>query len=181
MPKILESPRERILCEARKMIVDKGYKNLSMRELAKNSSIGLGTVYNYFVNKESIVREIIRDDWKYMIKELSNTNSKDILFVDKMRIIYKRLERYFEAHVDIFFELYKEKDNGFSRDGCHRNILEDVCDIVSSIIEYHLNNKTLEVDLESKTLSKFIVSNMVVIIKSKGYTFEDLMKVVIKN
>ena len=43
MPKILESPREKILKEAKIELEKNGYKKLIMRELAKSCNIGLGT------------------------------------------------------------------------------------------------------------------------------------------
>lgn len=180
MPKILNNPKERILKEAKKMLDTNGYKNFSMRELAKNSNIGLGTVYNYFSNKEAIVRAIIKTDWQNLISELANTNSKNIDFVDKMKFIYDGMDMFFTNHVEIFFELYNSEDKKYSQTKCHNNILEDICSIIDEIISYHLNNNTIELTLKNN-LSNFIVSNMIVIIKNKGYTFEDLMTVIIKK
>ena len=70
MPKILEDPRDRILTEAREMIKENGYEELSMRKLAKACDIGIGTLYNYFKNKHSIVLEIIRLDWELSLNRL---------------------------------------------------------------------------------------------------------------
>ncbi|WP_338630663.1 helix-turn-helix domain-containing protein [Clostridium baratii] len=70
MPKILENPRDKILTEAREMLKENGYENLSMRKLAKACNIGLGTLYNYFKNKHSIVLEIIRLDWESSLNRL---------------------------------------------------------------------------------------------------------------
>lgn len=173
MPKILESPKEKILCEAKLMLKAEGYRELSMRNLAKNCGIGLGTVYNYFKNKHSIVLEIVRNDWKNVIFNLKETNSLNIGIKEKMRIIYNGLSDYLSDHIDIFFALYKEEKS--KPDHNMAGILGSLYEITDDIILYHKNNGDISISLEERVLSKFIISNMITIIKSKAFSFEDLM------
>ena len=51
MPKIIEGAREKILTNAKRRLFEKGYLHLSLREVAKESGIATGTIYNYFANK----------------------------------------------------------------------------------------------------------------------------------
>ena len=52
MPKIIEGAREKIMANAKRRLFEKGYQHLSLREVAKESGIATGTIYNYFVNKD---------------------------------------------------------------------------------------------------------------------------------
>jgi len=53
MPKILENVEEKIIEEAEGILLNEGYSALSLRKLAKKSHIAVGTIYNYFKDKNS--------------------------------------------------------------------------------------------------------------------------------
>ncbi len=63
MPKIIEGAREKILANAKRRLFEKGYQHLSLREVAKESGIATGTIYNYFVNKDYLIANIMLEDW----------------------------------------------------------------------------------------------------------------------
>ncbi|MGL4569882.1 MAG: TetR/AcrR family transcriptional regulator [Clostridium sp.] len=175
MPKILENPREKILIEAKVILKENGYEALSMRKLAKNCDIGIGTVYNYFKNKYSIATEIVRLDWSTAINDLDKIKLLEISFEKKMRRIYDELNSYLANHIDIFLDLYKEEKT--KPDHCSDNILGPLYLIVDEIITYHRERGELNINLETRNLSKFIITNMVTIVKSNAFSFEDLMVV----
>ncbi|MDU4910185.1 TetR/AcrR family transcriptional regulator [Clostridium baratii] len=179
MPKILENPRDKILTEARVMIKEYGYEKLSMRKLAKACDIGIGTLYNYFKNKHSIVIEIVRIDWEVSLNRLERVTEFSGTFEEKMKFIYDELENYLYNHIDIFILLYNEektKPNHFNN-----NIFGSLYVLTDEIIDYHKENGELKINLDTRNLSKFIVSNMITIIKSHAFSFDDLMCILIKK
>lgn len=50
--------RERILESARRMVIENGFANLSIRKLADTIGYAPGTIYLYFENRDALVREI---------------------------------------------------------------------------------------------------------------------------
>ena len=72
MPKIIEGAREKILANARRRLFEKGYQHLSLREVAKESGIATGTIYNYFANKDYLIASIMLEDW---VKTLDNMDA----------------------------------------------------------------------------------------------------------
>jgi AcrR family transcriptional regulator len=50
-----EKTKVKILEEAVNLIIEKGFKNASMREMANNAGVSNPTIYNYFPTKEKIV------------------------------------------------------------------------------------------------------------------------------
>ncbi len=50
-----EKTKAKILEEAVNLIIEKGFKNASMREMAKNAGVSNPTIYNYFPTKEKIL------------------------------------------------------------------------------------------------------------------------------
>lgn len=179
MPKILENPRDKILTEARGMIKENGYEKLSMRNLAKACDIGLGTLYNYFKNKYSIVIEIVRIDWGVSLNRLEKVRDFSCTFEEKMKFIYDELENYLCNHIDIFILLYNEeksKPNHFNN-----NIFGSLYVLTDEIIDYHKENGDLNINLDTRSISRFIVSNIITIIKSHAFSFDDLMCILIKK
>ena len=70
MPKIIEGAREKILVNARKRLFEKGYQHLSLREVAKESGIATGTIYNYFANKDYLIANIMLEDWEKAVQKM---------------------------------------------------------------------------------------------------------------
>lgn len=179
MPKILENPRDKILTEAREMIKENGYEKLSMRNLAKACNIGIGTLYNYFKNKHSIVLEIVRLDWEASLNRLEKVRGFSSTFEEKMKFIYDELENYLYNHIDIFVLLYNEEKN--KPNHFKDNIFGSLYVLTDEIINYHKENGDLKIDLDTRSISRFIVSNIITIIKSHAFSFNDLMCILIKK
>ena len=59
MPKILKDPEKNILKIAKYHLLDQGIKTLNMREIAKDAEVSVGTLYNYFPNKDYLVIALI--------------------------------------------------------------------------------------------------------------------------
>ena len=70
MPKIIEGAREKILANARMRLFENGYQHLSLREVAKESGIATGTIYNYFANKDYLIANIMLEDWEIAAKRM---------------------------------------------------------------------------------------------------------------
>lgn len=70
MPKIIEGAREKIMANAKKRLFENGYQHLSLREVAKESGIATGTIYNYFANKDYLIANIMLEDWEDAVKKM---------------------------------------------------------------------------------------------------------------
>jgi len=89
------------------LLLEKGFKNLTVSEIAKTAMIGKGTVYDYFRNKEEIVFEIIRNiieehHQKLLLRSDENTSTKQkVLFL--FDFFLSEYEDY-EKHLDVYKE-----------------------------------------------------------------------------
>ena len=70
MPKIIEGAKERILQCTRKHLSEIGYTSLSLRLIAKECHLGIGTIYNYFPSKDDLVACIMLEDWLKCLSEM---------------------------------------------------------------------------------------------------------------
>lgn len=81
---------------ALKLLVEKGVHNTPMSEIAKAAGTGMGTIYNYFPNKEELINEIYAD-----IKEQEETL---FLTVNTDQPIKTQFENYLRIIIEFFIE-----------------------------------------------------------------------------
>ncbi|KHD36723.1 transcriptional regulator [Clostridium acetobutylicum] len=170
MPKIIENIREKLILEGRKTLMEKSYRELSIRTIAKNSDIAIGTFYNYFKSKEDFVGEIFKDDWKATIRSLETlTDSKEEL-KEKIRKVYLAIEGFVHRYISIFYEIAM-------LEGYKSEASSDIKDIyikVEEILKVERSRGNIKSELSSKKLTHFIVSNLIYLSKNKYITFDEL-------
>lgn len=90
------SKREAILSSALQLLTEKGVHNTPMSAIAKAAGTGMGTIYNYFPNKEVLINEIY-----VSIKEKEKSAYLDFK-ADKP--IRTQFEDYFTSIIDFFID-----------------------------------------------------------------------------
>lgn len=66
-----QEKKEKIKNVAIKLFSEKGYHNVSTNEIAKNASISIGTLYNYFSDKKAIYDELVGDLYTQILSQIS--------------------------------------------------------------------------------------------------------------
>lgn len=102
MPKIIENLRARLIEEAKKQIAESGYAAVTIRSVAKACGVGVGTVYNYFSSKDSLLATYMLEDWSECISTIHEIAATSITPEPVVRCIYEQLEKYAKQHRDIF-------------------------------------------------------------------------------
>lgn len=70
MPKIIENLRETLLAASRTLLLEEGYRALTMRQVAGLCHVAVGTVYNYFPSKDMLAAHILLEDWNDLLRSL---------------------------------------------------------------------------------------------------------------
>lgn len=102
MPKIIEGAREKILANARRRLFEKGYQHLSLREVAKESGIATGTIYNYFVNKDYLIANIMLEDWEKAVEKMDERVDAATSVKDGVAGICKSIEEFYGIYACIW-------------------------------------------------------------------------------
>ncbi len=66
-----QEKKEKIKNVAIKLFSEKGYHNVSTNEIAKNASISIGTLYNYFSDKKAIYDELVGDLYTKILSQIT--------------------------------------------------------------------------------------------------------------
>lgn len=72
MPKIIEDIETKILNAAYELFQEIGYENIDMRKIAAKAGIGVGTLYNYYKNKNQLLISVLKLSWKDTLSKLEN-------------------------------------------------------------------------------------------------------------
>ena len=97
MPKIIENVEEKIFNNVIDLINKNGFNNTSMKTIANETGIAVGTLYNYFSNKEELVFSVIEQSWNetfIKLDQILESNLKNKTKYEKFIIIlYKEISK----------------------------------------------------------------------------------------
>ncbi len=93
-----EKNRILILDTAKKMFVEKGFKDSSMIELAQIAEVGRRTVYRHFENKDLLLIAVLTEYFDKFVSTL-----QDVTYKDKHNA-YQRIEYLLTIYYDFFLD-----------------------------------------------------------------------------
>ena len=100
MPKIIENVREQLLAVAKKQIEERGYANTTIRSVAGECGLAVGTVYNYFKSKDMLIATFVVEDWNSYLSDIRRARLSDPEAA--LRTIYNTLIDFSEQHTSLF-------------------------------------------------------------------------------
>ncbi|QUH25906.1 TetR/AcrR family transcriptional regulator [Serpentinicella alkaliphila] len=138
--------RLKILLEAEKEFLEKGFDGASLRKIVKKAGTSIGNFYNYFENKEELFEELVKEEYTNLIYFLKNHNGveapnfNDILKEDQWKTIlastlYEMIPRLSNSFVLLF-----ESSKGTK----FENIRQEIVKILKEHFIEHMLDKGLK-------------------------------------
>lgn len=103
-----QNTKNKIFMVAARLIAEKGYNGVSMREISEQSGVSKPTIYYYFTNKESIFKELVHVGLSYITDSLVEIQTLNIPVKEKLVRLIKRHFRQCLQHpefIKFFFSL----------------------------------------------------------------------------
>jgi AcrR family transcriptional regulator len=170
--------KDEIINQALKIIQIEGLKSCSVRRIAKDLNIAVGTIYNYFDSRESFIIEAFNRSWKDTIVKaekslLSNDNKYDrlmeffeIIISDvkkrnglgaELSLLSGEKAKYYFHKVDISIENIIKKIilNNLKENERNNSLIHWICLIVLDCVK---NNKELN-NGDKELFKELIVKN----------------------
>ena len=94
MPKRIPDLDSRILSLSRQTLLEQGYNALSMRTLAAQCGVAVGTLYNYYPSKAALVARLILDDWQQMLLRMAEAAESKTTLSDGLGQLCRILEGF---------------------------------------------------------------------------------------
>ncbi|RCW50782.1 MULTISPECIES: TetR/AcrR family transcriptional regulator [unclassified Halanaerobium] len=79
MPKIINNLRNKIYKTASQLFSERGYADVTMKIVAEETGIAVGTLYNYYANKEELFIKVIEEKINHNKKFFDKYLEKDKL------------------------------------------------------------------------------------------------------
>ncbi|MDO4277165.1 MAG: TetR/AcrR family transcriptional regulator [Eubacteriales bacterium] len=169
MNKVVTS-REEILKVSRNMVLEKGMDSFSMRTVAGQCGVAVGSIYNYFPSKADLLSATIESVWEEIFKPL-NSVSEFHTFVDCVTCMFETIKKGNESYPG-FFTVHslnfasEDKDKGKAMMKNYFDALED------RLVDSLERDKNIRKGVFQNKLSKRLFAN---------YVFTLLISVLLRN
>ena len=94
--------REEILKAAEKIFAQNGFYNSTVAEIAKESEFAIGTLYQFFTNKEELYYTMMIEKFDLLYKTLQTRVSENNTCLEKLSCLVEEVLSFIEQHVDFF-------------------------------------------------------------------------------
>jgi TetR/AcrR family transcriptional regulator len=105
--------RQEMLAAALDLFSEKGYRNVSMQEIAEQAEFAIGTLYNFFRNKEELYKALIREQADRFEQAVGKAIDEPEREVDKLRGYVEAKGKVFRGNVSVI-RLYLAETQGAS-------------------------------------------------------------------
>lgn len=174
--------RQKFLECATDLFVEKGYGNTSIREIIVRSGFGTGTFYNYFIDKEDILKALMEEFADQIISSINSYYSTE-------KDLYKRFVETKRVTMEVF-SLNEKLSEIYSRvagtseaiDKCLKQFEDKLIESYIRNIEYGINEGTFKnvsvppIANAILAVEKFMLYKWIVL---KDITKEEMIEMVI--
>ncbi|MDM8533134.1 TetR/AcrR family transcriptional regulator [Clostridiaceae bacterium HSG29] len=182
--------KKKIIEVAYKMFDENGYENTSINDIAKESGLGVGTVYNYFPSKDNIFVETFEKkmqntlDKDYIIKKHNDKEVYEIIneYINNFDIGFKYIPK--QLLLELFRIVVGSKKNMKMLNKFAEMDFKFIDKIEVILIELK-NEGKLNESADARNLSEIIYSiyafELMMYIYNKGMTFEEATRKINKK
>ena len=89
MPKLLPNLRQTLIEKAIELSRTGGLSGLKLRDLARECNIALGTLYNYYPTKDSLVLDVVQQFWQNCFHQKSFPEGDVLVKLDWLYAVMK--------------------------------------------------------------------------------------------
>lgn len=174
--------RQRILQCSLDLFIEKGYFNTSLRDIIALSGVGTGTFYNYFIDKEDILKALLEDFAEEIISSISGYYLVEKDLYDRF-IETKRLTMEVFAQNEALSEIYSRVAGASERiDQCLKQFEDRLLEFYSRNIEYGIKKGVFKdipvtpIAHSILAIEKFLLYKWIVL---KAITKEEMIDMVV--
>ena len=149
--------REAILAETMTIAVREGVDKVSIRKIAKACGIAIGSVYNYFPNKESLIAAVSEQFWERILDNQEQIYMSGMGFCAFLEhyysFLYGRLVRYDRSWLAEMKSLAPQKSAVML---LKKVLLEDV----------RVNQSIWNMELNEDAFCEYVLTNLMALLRS---------------
>lgn len=135
MPKIIPELRQALLAAARKRIVDSAEHDLTMRQIAADCGVAVGTAYNYFPSKEYLLAGLMLEDWQETCRNLESAAREVSGPIEGLRSMEDALRSFVARYSPTWRNYAGRQKEGGPVGEHHARLIGQISDAVSTLLE----------------------------------------------
>lgn len=173
-----------ILKESRDIVAKEGLNALSIRKLAQNCNVAVGSIYNYFSSKDELMISTIESVWEDIFRIDDSSVSCDD-FLKYLSEIFTHLGSGIRKYPN-FFTIhslsFKSQNLGRAKDSMDtyiEGLRENLLQILNK--DSNIKKDAFDDDFTKDNLVDFILSTSLCFIVEKNYDKDLLLKIVKKT
>lgn len=167
----IENARETLLANGRKALINKGYANLNIKELAADCEMSTGSVYSYFSGKDDLVIQIMGRDWDAIIEtaRIETVGCKPLK---------TKLKHVCDGFVD-FVRAYRLSFGGNARISkanlqSRAHYMQRMCDAIAALLRAESAKGLLTVHIDPEPAAYLLTHLFVAIGRNPSISFDQL-------
>ena len=172
-----EDTKDLILNAAYKLFAERGYADTTMRLLAKEAGVGLGTIFKHFPDKPSLLVEAYQGDLGTIIIEAFKT-IPDAGIKNQLLHITKQIYRYYANNPEFSRTLIKESlflegEYGKILDAQLKSFLESISELISAAVKRCELSQDTDVFESTQAYASLYFSLLVPALKKQKFDVEE--------
>lgn len=102
MPKVIADLENRILDRARGLFLQEGYQGLTIRKVAAECGVAVGTVYNYYPSKERLIVAVMLEDWHTALSRMQQGTQEAPAALEGLYAVYCGIRSFAEPYLSVW-------------------------------------------------------------------------------
>ena len=145
--RIRQSTADDILAAAEAVFAEQGLRNAPMGEIAARAGMAVGTLYNHFADKESLVEALRSARSEELLARLDDALGQGA-FAEQLTAFVESLWSHYEAHSRLFLALMGEDQGAGAPSGKRKAAMSEVYQRAQKLIERGIHARVLRADPE---------------------------------
>lgn len=177
--------KETIMKVCRDIVASKGLTAVSMRSVADKSQIALGTLYNYYDNKDELLLATVEDIWKDIF-HMDSGCSAEQSFPKYIEYIFECVQKgaehypdFFTAHSISIANSKKEKAKS-TMGNCFKHMKESMFEVLQA--DSNVSMDAFSLSFEQSKFIDFVLDNLLMLLvqgeKSCGMLIEIIKRTI---
>lgn len=164
MPKIIKNLDEKIYSAAFELFREYRYSGVDMKMIAKKVGIAVGTLYNYYSNKEELFIKVFEESWRATLDKLDKIAQGESSPRKRLKSLLGLIYDDIQERKGLGNELKEtsldtEKFNSIWK-SIHERILDSGVKVIDQIIEDE--NLDLDIDYKQRTIEMLLVTSAMI-------------------
>lgn len=152
--------KEIILEKALELAIKEGVDQLSIRKLSKACGIAIGSIYNYYSNKEALVEAMAESFWNSIFQEQNQLYRKGIRFT-----------QFLEQYYSFLYGKMMPYDNSWIRELEGKIPKENSLQLLQRVLmeDCDLNQSIWNMEFRPDSFCEYVFTNLMALLQSGEY------------